>query len=159
IIGGLNPGEGNVVAANRTGITLFLGATRNLIQGNKIGTLANGTTPAGNTFAGILVSSTASNNTIRGAALGAGNMIANTRGDGTAASGAGVRVEAITGLPPPTGNAILGNAIFANAGLGIDLTRDQASFGVTANDTGDADAGGNNLKNFPVLTSTATSGA
>src|SRR5262249_13716544 len=80
-------------------------------------------------------------------------------GDGTAASGAGVRVEAITDLPPPTGNAILGNAIFANAGLGIDLTRDQASFGVTANDTGDADAGGNNLKNFPVLTSTATSGA
>src|SRR5207253_310705 len=52
---------------------------------------------------------------------------------------------------------ILGNAIFANAGLGIELTNDPNVRGVTPNDPRDADDGANNLQNFPVLQS-ATSG-
>ncbi len=51
-----------------------------------------------------------------------------------------------------TGNAITANAIYSNASLGIDLGGD----GVTANDSDDSDTGGNNLQNFPVLSSVLT---
>ena len=47
------------------------------------------------------------------------------------------------------GNAIRGNSIFFNRGLGIDLQGD----GVTHNDLDDGDGGGNSQKNFPELTS------
>ena len=80
-------------------------------------------------------------NTIGGTALGAGNTIAFN-------SDRGVKANA------GTGNAILGNSIFSNTGLGIDLGGD----GVTPNDAADADTGANNLQNFPVLTS-AVSGS
>src|SRR4029077_3177562 len=63
-----------------------------------------------------------------------------------------------------TNMAILRNSIFANGpttpgnqiGLGIDLD----GGGVTPNDQvpGDPDAGGNNLQNFPVITSVGSAG-
>jgi hypothetical protein len=158
LIGGTATGAGNVIAANRTGVTLFLGATGNVVQGNKIGTRADGVTPAGNIYAGVLISSTAMNNTIGGTSAGAGNLIANTLGNGLLGGGNGVLVEAVSSIPPTAGNAILGNSIFANAALGIDLTPDESTFGVTSNDTGDGDSGGNNLQNFPVLSSAISGG-
>lgn len=50
---------------------------------------------------------------------------------------------------------ISGNSIEANGGLGIDLL---ASSGVTPNDPGDADDGGNGLQNFPEIQSATIAG-
>ena len=44
--------------------------------------------------------------------------------------------------------AILGNSIYGNGGLGIDL----GGNGVNLNDPGDTDSGPNNVQNFPVIT-------
>ena len=58
------------------------------------------------------------------------------------------------------GLAILGNSIFSNNGLGIVIEIDadpSTTDGVTPNDLGDGDTGGNGLQNFPVLTSATAS--
>ena len=71
-------------------------------------------------------------NTIGGTEPGSGNVIAFNRGDGA--------VVIVSGV----GNEIVGNSIHDNSGLGIDLASD--TFGVTANDSTDADTGPNNLR-------------
>jgi hypothetical protein len=60
-----------------------------------------------------------------------------------------------------TGNAILGNAIFSNMLLGIDLNGQgfTAGDGVTPNTPGGPHTGPNDLQNYPVLTSAVTSDA
>ena len=139
IVGGTTPGAGNVISGNdRFGIqfgdpslfgTTFKG---NLIQGNLIGTKADGVSALGNRGYGIDLLDAASNN-IGGTTAGAGNTIAfNTQ-------------AGVTG--GETGNAILGNSIFSNGGLGIDLG------GLIANDNCDVDKGSNNKQNFPEVTS------
>ncbi|MCI0536805.1 MAG: choice-of-anchor D domain-containing protein, partial [Verrucomicrobiales bacterium] len=140
-IGGTADGERNIISGNGDGIHMK-GGSNNLVQGNYIGTDVNGTADLGNDGYGVLLgnydSDTINNNTtIGGAAAGAGNRIAfNTLG--------GVRVLGVQEL-------VLGNAIFSNGGLGIDI----GLSGVTANDPGDGDTGavGNSLQNYPVLTS------
>ena len=68
---------------------------------------------------------------------GAGNIIADNGEEGIRITGSAV------------GIAVLGNSIFSNEGLGINLSDD----GVTPNDPGDTDSGANNNQNFPVLIS------
>ena len=142
IIGGTTSGARNIISGNaHNGVQIGPGTvTNNLVQGNFIGTDVNGDLALGNNLAGVSIAG-AANNTIGGTAAGAGNTIAFNGGDG-------VFVE--TG----TGNTVLGNSIFSNTGLGIDLGAD----GVTANDAGDGDTGPNNLQNFPLVTF-ATSGS
>src|SRR5205085_8042449 len=102
--------------------------------------------------------SNAHDNLIGGTTSGAGNIIAYSKAIPSSSSGAGVLVWHIDGGVPVYSNAILGNSIFGNARLGIDLVNAQGAWGVTPNDTGDADTGANNLQNFPVLQSATTGG-
>ncbi|HOX58683.1 MAG TPA: right-handed parallel beta-helix repeat-containing protein [Candidatus Paceibacterota bacterium] len=176
LVGGTTPGAGNLISANAVvrgdaGIYLIgAGATRNAIQGNKIGTDITGTLPLGNTHEGIYVEN-APSNTIGGVIAGAGNLISgnkttgillynapgtviqgnligtkvdgfsplgntwhsldceigtrNTTIGGTGGAGNTIAfAKAYTGVRirnSSTNNAILGNAIFSNNALGIDL--------------------------------------
>lgn len=152
VIGGTEPGARNVICGQRVaGVALGSEhATNNLIQGNLIGTDESGVVPLGNTNIGVWIIQGAGNNTIGGTAPGAGNRIAFTSrgpfGSTAAGSGVVVRLDVPTS---PTGNSILGNLIYGNEKLGIDLAADV----VTPNDVGDGDGGPNDLQNYPVLTS------
>jgi len=114
----------------------------NILAGNRIGTDATGRNPVPNGGSGVEVNAGAFLNTIGGTGPGAGNVIAFNRE-------IGVFVDS------GVGNGILGNAIFANGALGIDL----APIGVTPN-TPEPHAGGPNFnQNFPVLTFATNAGA
>jgi CSLREA domain-containing protein len=140
-IGGTVAGARNVVSGNGlVGISIQnTGATDARIQGNYVGLSASGAVDLGNGSHGIQISG-ASSATVGGAA-GARNRIAFN-------AGAGVSIAS------GTGNAVRGNEIFANDGLGIDL----GTAGFTDNDPNDADPGANNLQNFPVLTNASVDG-
>jgi hypothetical protein len=150
-IGGITstPGlpPGNVISNNGTGVNLN-GATNIRVYGNIIGADVNGTAAMGNTFDGVIISATG--NDIGGIGAGAGNIIAFNGTGGNAGDG----VHVVPTTPDSVSNAIEDNWIFSNSQLGIDLGND----GVTANDTGDADTGPNNLQNYPKLTSVSNSG-
>ncbi len=143
IIGGTTGAARNVLSGNGSDGIEIQGstATGNQVLGNFIGTQADGLTALANSDAGVFISG-AANNTIGGTSLGAGNVISGNTDQGISVSFAG-----------SLGNRFLGNSIFLNTALGIDLT----PLGVTVNDPGDTDTGPNNLQNFPDLTC-ATSG-
>jgi hypothetical protein len=142
-LGGTTAAAGNVISGNRDqGVLVGTAAitTGNIVQGNLIGTDATGTVGLGNGLSGVQIY--ASGNTIGGTLAGTANVIAFNSGEGVA-------------VTRGTGNPILGNSIFSNAMLGIDL----APSGVTPNDPGDGDSGANDLQNFPVLASATASGS
>jgi len=142
IIGGHTPGAGNLVSGNsNSGIAIgSFGATGNRVEGNLIGTKADGTSPLGNGGEGVAASVWADANTIGGAVDGAANIIAFNGRDG-------VLIAADT-----TGNRVSRNSIYGNGGLGINLLGGvEDSKGVTANDPGDADKGPNGLQNYPII--------
>ncbi len=148
-IGGTTAGARNVISGNGRGIVISRhSGSGNVVLGNYIGTGPDGLTARGNQKEGIRFS-IASNNRIGGPNAGEGNVIA-FNGD----AGVSSTTSSFT-LPPGTGNQIVGNALFANGGLGIDLAFD----GVSANDAGDGDVGANNLQNFPVLNSAVAAGS
>ena len=104
-IGGTAPGAGNLISGNsRWGIRVF-GGSLNQIQGNLIGTDANGTAALPNGNNGILVQQGATNNTIGGTTPAERNIIS---GNGTY----GVLIF----TSATTANAVQGNYI------GTDIT-------------------------------------
>jgi len=143
-IGGSLAGEGNLISGNYND-GIYLTGTGNVIEGNRIGTDAAGTSGIPNGGPGIRVLPTngGTNNRIGGAAAGQGNTIAFNTGDGIRLDPGAV-----------TGNAISANAVFSNTGLGIDL----GGNGVTANDGAKTGGEPNLLMDFPVFTSASLSG-
>jgi hypothetical protein len=135
--GGSSGVIGNVVSGNREHGLVLDGLGR-VVQNNHIGTNVTGTAVIGNGGDGLRLSGFG--HTIGGLDSGQGNVIAFNGGDGLS-------------FPNGDDTRILSNAIFGNGGLGIDLGDD----GVTPNDVCDADAGVNELQNFPVLTAVAAS--
>jgi parallel beta-helix repeat protein len=139
-IGGAITGAANVISGNDFfGVVISESdSSSNQIIQNLIGTQSDGVHPLGNGIHGIYFGNPAgtfaTNNFIQS------NTIAFNSGDG---------IYAQVG----TGNLFTSNLIFSNTGLGIDLGVD----GVAANDSGDADAGANNLQNYPVLSSALNS--
>jgi CSLREA domain-containing protein len=133
-IGGLAPGEGNLVSGYANAITGGSSGVSGAkvddttVQGNLIGTAANGTDALGNSGIGVALGDDA---------IIEGNVIAFNSGDGIQVN-CGACIQKITG-----------NSIHSNGGIGIDLNG--GSDGVTPNDADDGDDGPNHRQNFPVL--------
>ena len=138
---GIAAGGGNLASVNAGNGINLLSTAGNLVAGNLIGTQADAASPRGNGRHGIEISGT-NDNTVGGTSPEAANTIAFNGMDGVFVSSG-------------TGNAVLSNSIFSNAGLGIDLGGD----GVTGNDAADADLGPNKLQNFPVIAAVEINGA
>ncbi len=107
-------GAGNLISGNvLVGVAITgsagNGVSGNIVAGNKIGTDTTGVNNLANGSLGVSFSNGASDNIIGGTTHGAGNIIA----FGTE----GVHLNGATTV----GDSILGNSIFANTGLGIDL--------------------------------------
>ncbi|MFN2476900.1 MAG: beta strand repeat-containing protein [Chthoniobacterales bacterium] len=180
---GFSGGNGIALSTNATGAQILSneirgnGLTNALLSGINVGSGSAGTVQGNllvaNSGAGAETAigagaSTIVNNTFTGNGAGAGGVSAGVRLLGssttfdrniiTANAGAGVLVGA-SGAQ----NTLTKNSIFQNGGIGIDLlaAADNQATGtapfVTLNDSGDPDVGGNDLLNFPVITSAAIS--
>ena len=132
-IGGATRAAGNLISGNYgDGVSIY--AANSVIQSNFIGTDAAGAVALGNGGDGVYIPDT--NNNV----VGPGNLIAdNSRNGITIGNNSSTTIS---------GNAVIGNSITGNAGLGIDLGND----GVTPNTPGGPHIGPNQFQNYPVLT-------
>ncbi|MEZ5476638.1 MAG: right-handed parallel beta-helix repeat-containing protein [Thiolinea sp.] len=140
LVGGSAAGEGNLLSG-QTGSAIASGsdvgkdAYNNRIIGNIIGLDKNAANPLPNQSAIELYE-------VDNFLVQANTLAGNTRWGVMLQNGA-------------DGVTLTRNRIYNNGSLGIDLQSHNSSFatsvGVTANDAGDADDGGNNLLNFPEL--------
>jgi hypothetical protein len=136
-----------VISGNSLFGVRIYNSQENVVAGNNIGTDASGKSPIPNEGAGVDITLLATLNVVGGDAASEANTIAFN-------GGSGVQV----GWAPDNGsyeNAILGNSIFDNSGLGIDLNADGTA---STNDSGDADDGANGLLNYPDITSADSTG-
>jgi hypothetical protein len=154
-IGGATPTARNLIAGNGEQGVEISASDANTVRGNLIGTNKNGTnTPndLGNVQDGVRMGSSSRNVVTDNVVAFNGDASHNDNG-----------VEVFkSGTATPAGNRILSNSIFSNQALGIDLNdttgpspgdpegREQ--------DSKDQDTGPNNLQNFPVITSAASTG-
>jgi hypothetical protein len=156
-----NTVENNIVANSFAGIGLSAtsviipkGPFGNVVRHNIVGSSSEGTVPAANLHGGIVVLGDVSSTAING------NLI---NFNGINSSFGGIILQGFSPTPTvtfnPRGISILGNSIFSNSGLGIDLSIhppaaaiNWSGDGPTLNDTaGHASGVPNHGQNFPVL--------
>jgi hypothetical protein len=139
-VGGLAPGDRNLIAASINAVGLRVGGNGNVVEGNFIGVDATGAGNVGNHGPGIVVGG--QGDTIGGTTPAAANVIGFNGGAVVVPDGGTTGVAIVR-------NSIFGPGTNARGVGGIDLAYD----GVTPNDACDGDAGTNHLQNYPVLTS------
>ena len=154
LVGGSTSAARNVIAGNSnsaggwvaSGVEIKDGSYNNTVSGNYIGVGANGTTALGNQGVGVLIHDNGSdNNLIGGSTPQEANIVAHN-------GEAGIVVGDYSSAAL-SNVSLLGNSIFDNGNLGIDLGKD----GVSANDSLDSDTGPNNLLNFPMYSNVSES--
>ena len=125
-IGGTSEADRNVIGGNgRAGIQITgTGATSNSVTGNYIGVASDDTTDLGNDQNGVELTNGTSNNTIGGAASGAGNVISGNTENGVLVTGSGT-----------SSNTVLGNNIGTNAAGNSLLGNDEDGVAVTSGAT------------------------
>ena len=154
-VGGVGPGEGNVIGGFDYGMSMDIKAAP--IYGNFIGTDTTATKNFGNRIMGLWVS--CHDQVVGGIGAGQGNVIAYNGWVGILVTDFAVR------------NPIRGNRIFNNGfggvegngvGLAIDLNLNSNPGGQNPNDLGDVDGGGNSFgndfQNYPLITSAVLEG-
>jgi hypothetical protein len=139
-IGGRSPAARNVISANSTsdvfygnvledsGIEIDAGSD-NLVEGNFIGTDATGTRAMGNGSSGVIVQAGATNNSIGGTSVGAGNIISANVGYGVLIMGAGTAYNLVEGNT-------LGTDITRTVALGNRQGESQVENGASNNTIG-----------------------
>ncbi len=124
-VGGTGVGQGNTISYNGyVGIFLDGAVSFNTIQGNQITYNGQPNPPVNEIGTGVYVAGDAVDNVIGGQVAGAGNVISSNAGDGVRFATRTVDNDGIITEYIPIRNAIFGNSIFANGGLGIDLGGD-----------------------------------
>ncbi len=124
VIGGTTPGTRNLVSGNRgAGVSVYTGASNNLVEGNYIGTDLSGSFSIGNGYGVGVYGTNTSANTVGGTVAGAGNLIS---GNGSGTTGDGVSI-----FSGATGTLVQGNLIgtdvsgqhaLGNAGSGVGIS-------------------------------------
>ncbi|MDH5544658.1 MAG: right-handed parallel beta-helix repeat-containing protein [Gammaproteobacteria bacterium] len=157
-IGGTNPGEGNVLSGNSSGVFITsAGTSFNTILGNYIGTDATGMLDLGNTSSGVRLGTSADSNTIGGTTAAARNIISgnninaiqiatssntvqgnyigvNVTGDAAINNGTGIIIQSpatntvIGGATAAAGNVIAGNTNHAIMNLSTGTTDIQGNY-------------------------------
>jgi parallel beta-helix repeat protein len=139
-IGGVNPGEGNLISGNggSAGVMISDGGTRNnVVIGNIIGANAGGTLPLGNSN-GVMLDSSANGNTIGGVTPGEGNLISGNQFYGVTIRGSGTSSNTVSGNY--IGTNITGTGVLSNVEHGVVIED-----GATFNTIGGKTAGERNL--------------
>ena len=159
-IGRANANEGNILSNNSEEGIHIVGGNNNIVYNNLIGVALDKTTNMGNKTGGVYILGVAgapngSNNIIGGLGALQPNIIAyskNTGANPALGNGFGVGVAA-TDFTQGINNTIIGNKIFCNVGLGIDLNFASAFGG--GNGTGN---GGKTAPAITGVTTTSTTG-
>jgi CSLREA domain-containing protein len=148
VVGGSTPAARNVISANRANGISLSNASDNNIQGNYVGTDKSGTRDLGNDGTGILVGG-GSGNTIGGITVGSRNLVSGNHGNGVS-------------LSESAKNAVIGNLIGTNisgtGALSNDLRGVALFFNSNSNKIGNGTSSGSNTIAFSGLEGVVDSG-